>query len=219
MSPRPRAPHGAGRFRRTRADASAARRFDPPPSTLPRRSARAAPTSVAGPGAPRGPKGSASPRRPLQVRGQRVQKSAQHAALGVVDPALDRRARPRGNQGGLHTTSAARPSGKGFACTTSTCLGSPRRARFSRAHASARGSWSVATTRLCRAARARLPAHPSRCRCRRPRWTATSRRARAQWRPDRRIRGESARILRNADGFGRRSPGLRCLSCATRARR
>ena len=39
------------------------------------------------------------------------------------------------------------PRGKRSACTTSTCPANPRRARFSRAHASARGSWSVATTR------------------------------------------------------------------------
>ena len=33
----------------------------------------------------------------LQVRGQRAQEPTQHATLGVVDPALDGRARPRGN--------------------------------------------------------------------------------------------------------------------------
>ena len=41
----------------------------------------------------------------------------------------------------------ARPGGKRSACTTSTWSCKPRRARFSRAQASARGSWSVAITR------------------------------------------------------------------------
>src|SRR5437763_8642570 len=62
MSPRLRAPGGAGQFRRMRGDVLAAHRFDLQPLILPRRTQRAAPTSAAGPGAPRGPKGSASPR-------------------------------------------------------------------------------------------------------------------------------------------------------------
>jgi len=34
-----------------------------------------------------------------QVRGQCAQEAAQHAAVGVIDPPLERRARPRGNPG------------------------------------------------------------------------------------------------------------------------
>ncbi|MNT60796.1 hypothetical protein D3C72_1984030 [compost metagenome] len=53
-----------------------------------------------------------------------------------------------GSQGGLQTISDTRPSGNRSLSSTSTCPDSPSRSRFSRAQASARGSVSVAMTRL-----------------------------------------------------------------------
>src|SRR3984893_19296056 len=48
----------------------------------------------------------------LKVRGERVQEPTQHATLGVVDPALDGRARPRGNPGGVANHEGGPPCGE-----------------------------------------------------------------------------------------------------------
>ncbi len=83
----------------------------------------------------------------LQMLRQRRQKSTQHPAVGIVDSVFHGRARPRGNPGRVADHERRAAFGKRSACTTSTRSESPSCRTFSRAHASARGSRSVATTR------------------------------------------------------------------------
>ena len=171
MSPRRRAPRGAGRSRRTPADAPAARRCDPRTFNRGRdRSTRAIPFATAGPGAPRDPKGSASLR--LRVPGARAvrQESPQHSALGVVDAVLEGRARSRGNPGRVAHARAPRARRERDRPARPPLLSPTRAARCSRARMRARGDpgrWRPRAGR--RAARAPPPARRSPCRCRRPR--------------------------------------------------
>ena len=123
-------------------------RCAPRRAARPLRSAPAVRRGCASPGARPGPTEPASPRRP--ARGARPARRESRAACGCLRrrwraPAASWAA--PASHGGLHTTSGARPGGNRSACTTSTRSCKPRRVRFSRAQASARGSRSVATTR------------------------------------------------------------------------
>jgi PAS domain S-box-containing protein len=110
------------------------------------RTAPAIPRANAGPGAPPGRTAPASPRPRRQPLAQAAEEAAQHAAVGVVDGLLQRRAGLAGSHGGLHTMSGAARAGTGRLRGGRPVL-QPRRSMLSRAQASARGFRSVATTR------------------------------------------------------------------------
>jgi hypothetical protein len=124
-----------------------------------------------------------------------------------------------GTQGGLHTTSAARASGRDPPPRLPLAPRS-RDAGDCHGHTPERadpGRWRSRVRR--RAAQVRRPVRLSQCRCRRQVRTSTSTLAKAPLRPNRRIRGESAQIPRSADKCGRRSRRFQSPWYATRARR
>ena len=129
------------------ADVAAAHHVAPVRATRTPRTLRASLRGSLNPDAPPGRKGPTTPHRPDADAPPALQKSTQHSAFGIVDSAFHGRARPRGNPWRVADHSAARPSGKRSACTTSMRSCNPNCRTFSRAHASARGSRSVATTR------------------------------------------------------------------------
>jgi len=154
----------------------------------------------------------------LQVRGQRAQEPAQHATLRVVDP------RARWACSGRQETRAgckprARPAlRKEIRLHDFHSRRQPETLEVLASHVSARGSRSVATTRLMPRRASTAASTPSRCRCRRLGRKTSTRLAEAPWRPDPRIRkriGAEYSVVRMDSAADRRD--FNSLECATRA--